>query len=213
MGKKLWIVVTWKIGFHYRKKLSFISVSNTYHTVCYKSILQRYHSGRFSVTLIRVPGHSNMMGNARAGALLLESSSVDLGMPLTTTDHRAEIISRSQPILGQWRAVLHRYTWPSMDRKRQQLLGFGHNVMSTKVAMLTDHSDMGRHSKGCRSHLTASTWVKILWAKGYPLYLLMPISCEVIWLYNPCQLGEAIIHWFKDIASFVKLSGWFCIVG
>ena len=47
-------------------------------------------SGRFSVTLSWVPGHCDIPGNcsadgqARAGALLPEFSSIDLGMPLTS---------------------------------------------------------------------------------------------------------------------------------
>ena len=69
-------------------------------------------SGPFSVSLVWIFGHSSVLWNctadelARAGALVRESSSIKLGMPLGS--FKLAILSERQSLLGQWGVLLCR---------------------------------------------------------------------------------------------------------
>ena len=83
-------------------------------------------SGRFSVTLIGVRGHCGIQGNYRAdelataGELLPESSSINLGVPLTPFKLAIEQkFSRNANLswINEESFTAASLTWPSMDRR------------------------------------------------------------------------------------------------
>ena len=105
--------------------------------------MSRPFSGRFSATLIFVPGHSNIPENCRAdeltraGALLPKSSSIGLGMPLAAVKPPS---SNSCSIA--------RLSWPLMDRcPTYQLFELGCDIISKTLAMLACHCVMERYPK------------------------------------------------------------------
>ena len=100
-------------------------------------------------------GHSNLLGNcradklAKAGALLLESSSINLGMPLTLVKSAIErkfFRDANLSWVNEESCSIARLIWPSIDKRRtNQLLGLGRNVISITVAMLTRLCVMKTH--------------------------------------------------------------------
>ena len=104
--------------------------------------------------LIWIPDYYDIPGNcranelARAGVLLTESSSIDLGMPFTSFK-LARKFSRdvNLSLFNEESCSTSRLAWPSMDgRRTNQLLGFGRNFISITVAMFTGHCVMETHA-------------------------------------------------------------------
>ena len=115
-------------------------------------------SGRFNISLI--PGHCNVLGNcrtddlARDGALLPQSSLIELHMPLPS--FKLAFPGRFfRDFNLYWVNVescsVARLTWPLMDRRRtNQLLGLNRDIISSKVAMCTGHCIRDRHAERMR---------------------------------------------------------------
>lgn len=113
-----------------------------------------------------------------------------------------------------------RLTWPLMDRRRtNQLLGLGRGIISITVAMLTGHCVMGRHAermrlpfndfcRGCRSAEEEETVIHFL------CQCPSLARCRYRLFGSPflVSLTELSSIDVKDIASFIKLSGWFSSV-
>ena len=110
-----------------------------------------------------------------------------------------------------------RLTWPLMDRRcTNQLLGLDCDFISTTVAMLTGYCVMGRHGEsmqlsfsdfccGCRSAEEEETVIHF--------FCQCPslAGCRNRLFGSPflVSLTELSSIDIKDIASLIKLSGWF----
>ena len=105
---------------------------------------------------------------AWAGALLLEPSSVDLGMPLTSVKlaiGRKFFREANLFCVKEESCSNARLTWPPMDKKpTNRVLGLGRGISPINVAVLTGHCAMERHDfcRGCRSAEEEETVIHFL---------------------------------------------------
>ena len=108
-----------------------------------------------SFSLVYFPRYSNIQGNcrthelARADALLMTSSSIDLDMPLASI--KLNIVGKffrdaKLSWINEESCSTARLTWPLMNgRPTNQLLGFGCYFNLTAGAVLTGNCLTGRH--------------------------------------------------------------------
>ena len=113
-----------------------------------------------------------------------------------------------------------RLTWPLMGRKRtNQLLGLGRDIISTTVAMFTGHCVMGRLAgrigllfngfcRECRSVAEEQTVIYFL-CQCPSLARCRYTLFDSLFLVSLKELSS--IH-IKDIATYIKFSGWFSSV-
>ena len=126
-------------------------------------------SERFSVSLVWVPGHSNVLGNcradeiARAGALLLESSSIELGMPLASfklASVRKFFPDANLSWVNEESCSIARLTWPihlyiKDSRITNQLLGLEAEEEETVIHFFCQFPSLGM----CRNRLFGSPFL------------------------------------------------------
>ena len=91
---------------------------------------------------------------ARAGALLPESSTVELDMPLASFKLaivRKFVLDANLVWINEKFCSTARLTWPVIDRKRtSQLLGLDRDIISATVSMLAGHCVMSRQVERMR---------------------------------------------------------------
>ena len=162
------------------------------------SPLSRIFSRRFtSASLVWVPGHCDIPGNCKADelarTLLPESSSIELGMPLSSVKlaiARKYFRDANLSWVNEESFTTARLTWPLMDRRNtNQLLRLGRDWSSLRY---------GRHEQTMRLPFND-------FYHGCPSLA----RCRYMLFGSPflVSLTELSFIDIKDIASFIKLSG------
>ena len=109
--------------------------------------------------LYSVDGHSVIPGNcradelARAGVLLPEFSSIELGIPLASVklDIERKFFRDANPFwVNEKSCSIARLTWSLMDKRHTNLIGLSRDIISTTVAVPTGRCVMGRKAERMR---------------------------------------------------------------
>ena len=139
----------------------------------------------------------------RACTLLPEFSLIYLGVPLTSFKlaiARQFFRDANLSWFNEERRCTARLTWPSMDRKRTNLLlGLVRNIISITVAMLTGYCVMDRHAERIRLKFNTSV------VDARPLrkrWLLSTFFINALLLQGACnQFGFGLILKSNDPLS------------